>query len=105
MDFQFDATAVGRKLKFHNVIDEHSRLFLANRVCRRSKVEDVVAVLDEHTSLYQHRRSIAVTTLRSSTASPMPKGYAHDLPQEMEREQRHQNGLHRARITVAERLC
>jgi hypothetical protein len=26
MDFQFDATADGRRLKFLNVIDEHSRL-------------------------------------------------------------------------------
>ena len=25
MDFQFDATADGRRLKFLNVIDEHSR--------------------------------------------------------------------------------
>ncbi len=28
MDFQFDATADGRRLKFLNVIDEHSRLCL-----------------------------------------------------------------------------
>jgi hypothetical protein len=32
MDFQFDATADGRRLKFLNVIDEHSRLCLAIRV-------------------------------------------------------------------------
>jgi putative transposase len=35
MDFQFDATADGRRLKFQNVIDEHSRLCLAIRVGRR----------------------------------------------------------------------
>ena len=35
MDFQFDATADGRRLKFLNVIDEHSRLCLAIRVGRR----------------------------------------------------------------------
>jgi hypothetical protein len=29
MDFQFDATADGRRLKFLNVIDEYSRLCLA----------------------------------------------------------------------------
>jgi len=29
LDFQFDATADGRRLKFLNVIDEHSRLCLA----------------------------------------------------------------------------
>jgi hypothetical protein len=37
MDFKFDATADGRRLKFLNVIDEHSRLSLAIRVGRRCK--------------------------------------------------------------------
>ena len=52
MDFQFDATADGRRLKFLNVIDEHSRLCLAIRVGRRCKSKEVVAVLEELTSLY-----------------------------------------------------
>ena len=52
MDFQFDATADGRRLKFLNVIDEHSRLCLAIRVGRRCKAKDVVAVLEELTSLF-----------------------------------------------------
>jgi putative transposase len=52
MDFQFDATADGRRLKFLNVIDEYSRLCLAIRVRRRCKARDVVAVLEELTSLY-----------------------------------------------------
>jgi putative transposase len=52
MDFQFDATADGRRLKFLNLIDEHSRLCLAIRVGRRCKVKDVVAVLEKLTSLY-----------------------------------------------------
>ena len=52
MDFQFDATADGRRLKFLNVIDEHSRLCLAIRVGRRCKAKDVVAALEELTSLY-----------------------------------------------------
>jgi putative transposase len=52
MDFQFDATADGRQLKFLNVIDEHSRLCLAIRVGRRCKANGVVAVLEELTSLY-----------------------------------------------------
>ena len=52
MDFQFDATADGRRLKFLNVIDEHSRLCLAIRVGRRCKAKDVVAVLEDLTSLY-----------------------------------------------------
>jgi hypothetical protein len=52
MDFQFDATADGRRLKFLNVIDEHSRLCLAIRVGRRCQAKDVVAVLEDLTSLY-----------------------------------------------------
>jgi putative transposase len=45
-------TADGRRLKFLNVIDTHSRLCLAIRVGRRCKAKDVVAVLEELTSLY-----------------------------------------------------
>ena len=52
MDFQFEATADGRRLKFLNVIDEHSRPYLAIRVGRRSKSKDLVTVLEELTSLY-----------------------------------------------------
>ena len=52
MDFQFEATADGRRLKFLNVIEEHSRLYLAIRVGRRCKAKDVVVVLEELTSLY-----------------------------------------------------
>ncbi len=52
LDFQFDATADGRRLKFLNVIDEHNRLCLAIRVGLRCKAKDVVAVLEELASLY-----------------------------------------------------
>jgi len=52
MDFQFDATADGRRLKFLNVIEEHSRFCLAIRVGRRCKAKDVVAVLEELTIVY-----------------------------------------------------
>jgi putative transposase len=37
MDFQFNATADGRRLKFLNVTDEYSRLYLAIRVGRRCR--------------------------------------------------------------------
>ncbi len=37
MDFQFDATADGRRLKFLDVIDEHSCLCLVIKVGRRCK--------------------------------------------------------------------
>jgi len=71
MDFQFDATADGRRLKFLNVIDEHSRLCLATRVGRRCKAKDVVAVLEELTSLYP-----APTFIRSDNG---PEFIAHAL--------------------------
>ena len=71
MDFQFDATADGRRLKFLNVIDEHSRLCLTNRVGRRCKAKDVVAVLEELTSLYP-----ATAFIRSDNG---PEFIAHAL--------------------------
>jgi hypothetical protein len=52
MDFQFDDTADGRKLRFLEVIDEQSRLCLAIQVGRLCKAKDVEAVLEELTSLY-----------------------------------------------------
>jgi putative transposase len=52
MDFQLDATAKGRRFKFLNVINEHSLLCLAIRGGRRCKAKEVVAVLEERTSLY-----------------------------------------------------
>jgi hypothetical protein len=52
-DFKFDATADGRRLKFVNVINKHSRLCVAIRVGRRCRAKDVVAVLEELTSLCQ----------------------------------------------------
>ena len=52
MDFQFDATADGRRFRFLNMIAEYSRLCLAIRVGRRCKAKDVVAVFQELISLY-----------------------------------------------------
>ena len=71
MDIQFDATDDGRRLKFLNVIDEHSRLCLAIRVGRRCKAKDVVAVLEELTSI-----DPAPTYIRSDNG---PEFIAHDL--------------------------
>jgi len=70
-DFQFDATADRRRLKFLNVIDEHSRLCLANRVGRRCKAMDVVMVLEALTSVYP-----APTYIRSDNG---PEFVAHAL--------------------------
>ena len=77
MDFQFDATADGRRLKFLNVIDEHSRLCLAIRVGRRCKAKDVVAVLEELTTVYP-----APTYIRSDNG---PEFIAHALRRWAER--------------------
>ena len=44
MDIQFDTTVYWRR---RNVIHEHSPLCLANRVGRRCKAKDVVAVLEQ----------------------------------------------------------
>ena len=71
MDFQFDATADGRRFKFLNVIDKHSRRCLAIRVGRRCKAKDVVAVLEELISVYP-----APTVIRSDNG---PEFIAHAL--------------------------
>jgi putative transposase len=52
IDFQFDGTADGRRLKFLNVTNKDNHLCLTIRVGRRCKAKDVVAVLEELTSLY-----------------------------------------------------
>lgn len=98
MDFQFDATADGRRLKVLNVIDEHSRLCLAIRVGRRCKAKDVVAVLKELTSLYQ-----APAFIRSDKGQ-RPGIHLPGLTW-LVRDQRHNHGHHRARIPVGEQVC
>lgn len=52
IEFQFDATIDGRRLKFLNLIDEQSRLCLAIWLGRRCKARDVLAVLEEFTVIY-----------------------------------------------------
>jgi putative transposase len=46
IDFQFDETADGRRLKLANIVDEHTREALAMRVGRRCSADDLVTVLD-----------------------------------------------------------
>jgi putative transposase len=46
LDFQFDETADGRRLKLLNVVDEHTRQALAMHVGRRANADTVVEVLD-----------------------------------------------------------
>jgi putative transposase len=46
IDFEFDETADGRRLKLANIVDEHTREALAMRVGRRCTADDLVDVLD-----------------------------------------------------------
>jgi putative transposase len=52
MDFQFGATADGRRLKSVTMVEEYSRLCLAILVGRHCKAKDVVTVLEVLISLY-----------------------------------------------------
>ena len=45
LDFQFDATSDGRRLKLANLVDEHTREALAIRVARCATADDVVDML------------------------------------------------------------
>lgn len=45
VDFQFDETTDGRRLKLCNVVDEHTREALAMRVGRTCTAEDVITIL------------------------------------------------------------
>ncbi len=46
LDFQFDETADGRRLKLLNIVDEHTREALAMRVGRTCDADAVVATID-----------------------------------------------------------
>jgi hypothetical protein len=96
MDFQFVATAARRRLKFLNVIDEHSRRCLAILAGRRCKAKEVVAVLEELTSLYP-----APAFIRSDNGPRVDRL----CPQTLGRKQHNHHCVHRAGLAVAERLC
>ncbi len=74
MDFQFGATADGRRLKFLNVIDEHSRLCLAIRVGRRCRPRTWWRCWRNSPASTPHRRSSGQTTGRSSLPRPYGTG-------------------------------
>ncbi len=78
-------------------MDEHSRLCLAIRVGRRCKAKDVVAVLEEFTSLYPAPAFICSDNGPKFIA-PGPTGLVRG-------QHHYQHGLHRARFPVGERLC
>ena len=50
IDFSFDETADGRRLKLLNIVDEHTREALAMTVGRRADAEAVVTVLERLTA-------------------------------------------------------
>ncbi len=86
------------------MIDEHSRLCLAIRVGRRCKAKDVVAVLEELTSLYP-----APAFIRSDNGPEFNRfAEAQGLrprPVALVPKQRHSYRVHQARFPVEERLC
>ena len=47
IDFQFDQTMDGRRLKLLNIVDEYRRMCLAIRVSRRCKTIDVIDSIEE----------------------------------------------------------
>ena len=60
----------GRRLKFLSVIEEHSRLCQAIRVCRRCKDKDLVAVLENRRP---SARQLASSLAAMSSASTSPQ--------------------------------
>ncbi len=86
------------------MIDEHSRLSLAIRVGRRCKAKDVVAVLEELTSLYPAPAYIRSDNGPEFNCFAEAQGL-RPRPQTLGRKQHHDSVLYRARITVAERVC
>jgi len=71
IDFQFDQTMDGRRLKFLNIVDEYSRMCLAIRVGRRCKAMDVIDTIEELLKQYP-----APTHLRMDNG---PEFIAHAL--------------------------
>jgi putative transposase len=94
MDFQFDATADGRRVKFLNMIDEYSRLCLAIRGGRRCKAKDVAVVLEKLTSVYP-----APMFIRSDNG---PEFIAWPLRDWFEASDTPNRGLHRPEIRMGE---
>jgi hypothetical protein len=52
IDFQFDQTKDGRRLKFLNILDEYSRMCLATRNGGRCKAIDVIDSIKELLNQY-----------------------------------------------------
>jgi transposase InsO family protein len=71
IDFQFDQTMDGRRLKLLNIVDEYSRMCLAIRVGRRCKAVDVIDSIEELLNQYP-----APTHLRMDNG---PEFIAHAL--------------------------
>ena len=71
IDFQFDQTMDGRRLKLLNIVDEYSRTCLAIRVGRRCKAIDVIDSIEELLKQYP-----APTHLRMDNG---PEFIAHAL--------------------------
>jgi len=62
LDFQFDETADGRRLKLLNVVDEYTRQALVMHVGRRADADTVVDVLDRLVGQRGRRSTYGWTT-------------------------------------------
>ena len=69
IDFQFDQTTDGRRLKFLNVVDEYSRVCLAIRVVRRCKAVDVIDTIEELLKVNPSPMHLRMDNGQSSTSS------------------------------------
>jgi putative transposase len=65
IDFEFDETADGRRLKLANIVDEHTREALAMRVGRYCPADDLVDVLDALVAERGAPAYLRATTARS----------------------------------------
>jgi IS30 family transposase len=86
------------------VIDEHSRLCLAIRVGRRCKANDVVAALEELTSVYPAPAFIRSDNGPEFNCFAEAQGLRSSSAELVRGQQHHEHGLHRARIIVGERI-
>jgi transposase InsO family protein len=83
IDFQFDETANGRRVKLANLVDEHTREALAMRVGRTCTADDLVEVLAGLVAARGAPEHLRMDTARNCSPGPCRTiaalGHPHDL--------------------------
>jgi hypothetical protein len=69
LDYQFDQTQDGRRLKLLNVVDEHTREALTIAVDRRIDADETVKVWARWSEALAHRRAPSMSTSMTPAAS------------------------------------